>query len=73
MHKVSKDDGDWLHVVIDKHRFPTIVDASKKSFFLKFPKNGMPIPSNYGIPDYKILRKIPKFTQASKDDALFDF
>ena len=73
LHKVSKDDADWLHVVIDKHRFPTIVDASKKSFFLKFPKNGMPIPSNYGIPDYKILRKIPKFTQASKDDALFDF
>lgn len=73
LHKVEMPSGDYLHVVIDKHRFPTVVDSSKKSFYLAFPKNKMPIPSNYGIPDYKALRKIPKFVATSKDEALFDF
>lgn len=73
LHKCEMPAGDFLHVVVDKHRFPTVVDSSKKSFYLQFPKNKMPIPSNYGIPDYKILRKIPKFVAASKDEALFDF
>jgi hypothetical protein len=72
-HKVETPDGDYLHVVVDKHRFPTVVEGTYKSFYLKFPKNGMPIPSNYNIANYKILRKIPKGSLGnSKDDGLFD-
>lgn len=71
VHKVeSGPAGDFLHVVVDKHRFPSVVDSSLKSFFLRFPKCKMPIPSNIHDEEYKILRKIPK-TSISSDDSFF--
>ncbi len=72
LHKIEGPGGDFLHVLVDKHRFPSVVDSSKKSFYLAFPKNKMPIPCNYGIEGYKVLRKIPKFS-GNKDDDSFDF
>lgn len=66
--KVDRSNDSFLHVVIDKHRFPTIVDSSLKSFYLAFPSNGMPIPSNIEISDYKINRKIPKQQNSSGSD-----
>lgn len=73
MHKIETPEMDYLHMVVDKHRLPTVVESSLKSFYLAFPKNGMPIPSNYNKEGYKILRKIPKHSLgSSKDDGLFD-
>lgn len=60
MHIVNAPSGDYLHMVLDKHRFPTVVDASAKSWFLEFPSNKMPIPSNVNDEEYKIHRKIPR-------------
>lgn len=70
IHKCEMPDADYLHVIIEKHRLPTVVDAKYKSFFLPFPKNKMPIPFNIGKPDHKVLRKIPK-QFASPDDSFF--
>lgn len=69
-HKVETPNGDFLHMLIDKHRFPSVIDSSKKSWYLKFPSNKMPIPSNYDQQDYRILRKIPRGF-SNPDDALF--
>lgn len=69
-HKVESQAGDFLHVVIDKHRFPTVIDSSMKSFFLEMPSCKMPIPSNIGQENRKFLRKIPRGA-ASKEDAFF--
>lgn len=69
-HKVETAGGDYLHVVIDKHRFPSVVDSSLKSFYLPFPKCKMPIPSNINNAESKIYRKIPK-TAVSTDDSFF--
>lgn len=72
IHKVGNGDKDYLHVVIDKHRLPTIVDSSLKSFFLPFPKCGAPIPANINIENHKILRKIPKsFASDAGQDNFF--
>lgn len=61
LHKIeTPGSGDYLHVVIDKHRFPTVVDSSLKSFFLKFPSCKMPIPNNLRDENYKVIRRIPK-------------
>ena len=60
LHKIEAQSGDYLHVVIDKHRFPSVIDSSLKSFFLPFPSNKMPIPSNLDDPHHKALRKIPR-------------
>lgn len=62
--------GDFLHVVIDKHRFPTVVESSAKSFFLPFPACKAPIPANLEETEYKVLRRIPR-SVVSKDDDLF--
>lgn len=70
LHKIETGSGDYLHVVIDKHRFPSVADSSLKSFYLRFPANKMPIPSNVNLEDYKVLRKIPK-SFASSDDSFF--
>lgn len=70
-HKVETPGGDYLHVVIDKHRFPSVVDSSLKSFVLPFPKSKMPIPSTIHNEEHKILRKIPK-TAVSADDSFFN-
>lgn len=72
-HIVSTPAGDYLHMVLDKHRFPTVVDNVHKSWFLKFPSNMMPIPSNINNPDHKILRKVPKMAEGqSSSNSLFD-
>jgi hypothetical protein len=60
IHKVETENGDYLHVVLDKHRFPTPVEGSARSFFLPFPPSKMPIPSNLHIENYRPLRKIPR-------------
>lgn len=70
INKVETAGGDYLHVVIDKHRFPSVVDSSLKSFYLSFPSSKMPIPSNLEDEHYKVNRKIPR-TFASKDDEFF--
>lgn len=69
-HKVEASSGDYLHVIIDKHRFPSVIDSSLKSFYLRFPSCKAPIPSNLHNEDYKILRKVPKST-VSADDSFF--
>jgi len=72
IHKIEGQNGvgDWLQVVIDKHRFPSVVDSSLKSFYLAFPSCKMPIPSNIYTDNYKVHRKIPRGT-VSKDDHYF--
>lgn len=70
IHRVETPAGTFLHVVVDKHRFPTVIDAHKKSFFLHMPDCGMPIPCNLFDSDYRVLRKIPR-SKATADDALF--
>lgn len=71
-HKVESAAGDFLHVVLDKHRFPTVVDSAMKSFFLEMPGCKMPIPSNIGEEGRKFLRKIPRGGAAARgDDAFF--
>ena len=72
LHKVSTDHGDYLHVVIDKHRFPSVVDTALKSFFLEFPNNKMPIPANVDDPYHKAMRKIPR-ANGGKTEAFFNF
>lgn len=73
LHKVeSGTNGDYLHVVVDKHRFPTVVDSSLKSFFLPFPQCKAPIPANVNKENHKILRKIPKsFASDANHDNFF--
>lgn len=72
MHKIETPSGDYLHMMLDKHRFPTVVDSVSKSWFLPFPKNKMPIPSNLDKEDYRVLRKLPKsVARNEKEDALF--
>lgn len=70
LHKIEATSGDYLHVVIDKHRYPTVVDSSLKSFYLEFPACKMPIPSNVLDPYHKPHRKIPRGSSV-KDDAFF--
>lgn len=70
MHKCETQAGCYLHMLIDKHRFPTVIDSRLKSWFLRFPDNGMPIPSNLHVENHKVLRKIPR-SYVSKDDDLF--
>ena len=69
VNKCEMPQGDFLHVLIDKHRLPTVVDASVKSFYLPFPKNKMPIPSNYHVEQLKPLRKIPKAFATTGDSS----
>lgn len=74
LHKVELPNDAYLHVVVDKHRFPSVVDSSLKSFFLKFPSNKMPIPNNLRNEDYKVLRKVPKvFASSIPSDEHHDF
>jgi len=70
INKAETPAGDFLHVVIDKHRFPTVVESSAKSFYLAFPACKAPIPSNLENPDHKVLRRIPR-SVVSRDDDLF--
>ena len=70
IHKIERDDHDYLHFVIDKHRFPSVIDSHLKQFFLPFPKNKMPIPSNLHEENHKVLRKIPR-AMATGDDKFF--
>lgn len=72
IHKIETEGGDYLHFVIDKHRFPTVVESNLKSFFLAFPKCKMPIPSNINDENYKVLRKLPK-VMSSSADSFFSF
>lgn len=60
IHKVETENGDYLHVMLDKHRFPTPVEGSARSFFLPFPPSKMPIPSNLHDQNHRVLRKIPR-------------
>lgn len=62
--------GDFLHVLLDKHRFPTPIDNVATSFFLEFPPCKMPILPTYGKEGHKIIRKLPKHA-LNKDEALF--
>ena len=68
--KCETPSGDFLHVIIDKHRFPTVVESSSKSFFLPFPKCKAPIPANLEEVEHRTLRRIPR-SVISKDDDLF--
>lgn len=70
IHIANMANGSFLHVIVDKHRFPTVVDSSLKEFFLEMPSNKMPIPSNVDNPAHKVLRKIPR-TTANKEDEYF--
>lgn len=70
IHIVNSAAGDFLHVVVDKHRFPSVVDSSLKSFFLEMPSCKMPIPSNIFDENYRVNRKIPR-SSASKEDSFF--
>lgn len=70
IHKVTAASGDFLHMVVDKHRFPSVVDSHLKGFFLPFPACKMPIPSNLHLENHKAFRKIPR-AMASKDDSFF--
>lgn len=67
IHKIERDNGDFLHVVVDKHRFPSVIDSSLKNFYLEFPSCKMPIPSNLLLEDYKVNRKIPRGSTSSED------
>ena len=74
INKVEAESGDYLHVLVDKHRFPTVIDAHLKEFFLPFPSNKMPIVPTSGKEDHKILRKIPRASMTQKrDDYDFSF
>lgn len=68
IHKVESAAGDYLHVLIDKHRFPVVADSYLKSFYLQFPSNKMPIPNNLEDEGYKVLRKIPRSSASVEDD-----
>lgn len=71
INKCETSNGDWLHVVIDKHRFPSVIDSRLKSAFIQFPSNKMPIPANADKEDYKITRKIPRGSGASGSSSFF--
>ncbi len=71
INKCETSNGDWLHVVIDKHRFPSVIDSRLKSAFIQFPSNKMPIPANADKEDYKITRKIPRGSGASSSSSFF--
>lgn len=75
IHKVeTNNNGDWLHCVVDKHRFPSVVDSKLKSWYMKFPDCKMPIPSNIHDEGYQIHRKIPRGDGgASNTDSFFNF
>lgn len=73
IHKIETPNGDYLHNVIDKHRFPTVVDSALKSWYQIFPANKMPIRANILDENHKPLRKIPRHFTATpnRDDTLF--
>lgn len=72
IHKIETPEGDYLHVVLDKHRFPTPVEGSARAFFLPFPASKMPIPSNVEEENHKPLRKIPRRGMSSSgSDTVF--
>lgn len=70
LHKCETQAGNFLNVLVDKHRFPSVIDSKYKQFFLEMPESMMPIPSNLMTEDYKVLRKIPR-SRASPDDDFF--
>ena len=76
IHKVeTQTNGDWLHCVVDKHRFPSVVDSKLKSWYMQFPSNKMPIPSNIHDENYQVHRKIPRgqAQQTGGDAGFFNF
>lgn len=78
IHKVeTQTNGDWLHCVVDKHRFPSVVDSKLKSWYMQFPGNKMPIPNNLSDENYQVHRKIPRGAQATQgspaDAGFFNF
>lgn len=68
IHICNSSAGDFLHVVVDKHRFPSVVDASLKSWFMEMPSCKMPIPSNILDEEYRVFRKIPRGRVSMGDD-----
>lgn len=71
IHKVETPNGDYLHMLLDKHRFPVAVANVYKQWFLPFPKDGMPIKYNIHQTDHKPLRRLPRTVSSNQDESLF--
>ena len=68
-HIVKVNNKAYLHVLLDKHRLPTIVPASQKSFYLPFPDVDS-IPDDVNSSKGLHVRSL-NATAATADDMVF--
>ena len=59
LHRVKHNNDWWLNVVVEKHRFPKVTPESKKSTFIPFSPNGMPLLADVITGEKKSLRRLP--------------
>ena len=59
LKKVRTRQGDFLDIMIDKHRTPIAIDMNLKHFAMPFPPNGMPILDDLLAPSPSHRFKIP--------------
>lgn len=59
LHRVKHNGDWWLNVVIEKHRFPKVIDDAKKATYIPFSPNGMPLLADMITGKKKSLRRLP--------------
>lgn len=69
-HIVTVNHKSYLHILLDKHRLPTVVSATKKEFFLPFPDNGCPIQDDV-LASKGLHRRHISTVAAEADDLAF--
>ena len=62
LHRVKHNGEWWLNVVIEKHRFPRVTPDAKKSTFLLFSPNGMPLLADELTGKKTSVRRLPTAT-----------
>ena len=72
IHSFDKGDDRYLSVTVEKHRAPTAIPESQKSFYIKYPPNQQPIPDDIDTKDSS-FRVFKHVSDNKADDSLFTF
>lgn len=65
LNKVKTSEAEFLHILVEKHRTSKVlINASLKSFYLRFPDNGMCIPDDPDGEAGITLYRLPRDTNA---------
>lgn len=73
LHSFNKNDKRYLSITIEKHRLPTYIADYKKSYYMEYPSNGMPIRDDINEEDCSFRAFSAKQSGGNANDDLFEF